>query len=331
MKKLLLSLCAVLCTLTAMAGTPAVSVTFPMDEQVSVSSYSKDWTGKDANGGVWSFSYFNNNNSGWKLIKCGWSKDVTTPTIISPAISAAITDVVFYVESTSGVNSAKLEVYNGANIVETKTIGDGWKAGEVDVKVNGASGYSYKLILDHAKMSSNGTTVITGINLFEAGQYVADVTDISNTAETAYTVSQAKEIIDAGKGLATDVYVKGIVCQVDNFNDNYKSITYWISEDGTTADMFEIYSGKGLQGADFTSVDDVKVGANVVVYGKLKKYNEIYEMDKSNVLVSYEGSSSLSSVKVSANAEMYNIAGQRVYSLDRAGLYIVNGKKVIVK
>ena len=62
------------------------------------------------------------------------------------------------------------------------------------------------------------------------------------------------------------------------------SITYWISNDGTTTDQFEVYGGLGLGGADFSSKDDVKVGAAVVVRGDIKKYNDIYEFEKDNIL-----------------------------------------------
>ncbi len=102
-----------------------------------------------------------------------------------------------------------------------------------------------------------------------------------------YTVAQARAAIDAGTGLE-GVYATGIVSQVDSYNSSYNSITYWISEDGTTAtDQLEVYSGKGLNNANFTSIDDVVVGATVVVYGTLKKFNDTYEFDKNNYLVSY--------------------------------------------
>ena len=115
---------------------------------------------------------------------------------------------------------------------------------------------------------------------------------IANTAETAYTVAKAFELIDAGKALSETVYVKGIVSQVDKFDDRYNSITYWISDDGTTTQQLQVYSGKGLDGANFTSIDDVKVGANVIIKGNIKKYNTTYEFDKNNQLVSYNYSSS---------------------------------------
>ena len=50
----------------------------------------------------------------------------------------------------------------------------------------------------------------------------------------------------------------------------------------------EVYSGKGLNGADFSGASDLVTGANVVVKGKVKKYGDVYEFDKNNQLVSYD-------------------------------------------
>ena len=105
------------------------------------------------------------------------------------------------------------------------------------------------------------------------------------TAENPYTVAQAIAAIDAGTG-TSNVYVKGIISQIDSYNSTYGSITYWISEDGTTTDQFEVYGGLNIGGTQFSGLDDLKLGAEVVVYGNIKKYNTTYEFDKNNELVS---------------------------------------------
>ena len=113
------------------------------------------------------------------------------------------------------------------------------------------------------------------------------ILDHAGTAADPYTIADAYTAIDANVGLS-EVYVAGIISQVDSYNSNYHSITYWISSDGTTtSDQLEVYSGKGLNNTDFTSTDDVEVGAEVVVYGTLKKFNNTYEFDKNNYLTSY--------------------------------------------
>ena len=119
---------------------------------------------------------------------------------------------------------------------------------------------------------------------------VVDPNANDGTAEKPYTVAEAINYIN-GLGSSTsaeDVYVKGIVSQVDSYNSNYNSITYWISDDGETTTQMQVYSGKGLESADFSSKDDLKVGDKVVVCGKVKMYNTTPEFDKNNYLVSYE-------------------------------------------
>ena len=115
-----------------------------------------------------------------------------------------------------------------------------------------------------------------------------DTIHIANSTETAYTVAEAIRLIEAGQALDETVYVKGIVSQVDAFNEKYGSITYWISVDGTTESQhLECYNGLGFDGVPFKTLDDVKVGAEVIVKGNLTKYKDIYEFNRNNELVSY--------------------------------------------
>ena len=316
MKKFLLSLVSLLMlTLFAQAGEPVKELTFPTYNDKNVQNYTSEWTAT-VEGDVWTLSGFNNNNSGWAYVRCGSKTAATTATITSPAVNVAIANVVFSVTKTSNVTSATLTILNGETVVgEPIDITESFTAGDVNVKVAGASGYSYKLTLENAKASSNGSTEISKVALYEEGQF--EEVHIANTAETAYTVAEARTLIDAGQALGETVYVKGIVSQVDKFNDTYKSIQYWISDDGTTTNQFECYSGKGIGGADFASVDDVKVGATVVVKGLLAKFNEIYEFKQNNELVSYTAPAPLGD-DFEAMAES-NAIGIRTYAKDIKG------------
>lgn len=114
----------------------------------------------------------------------------------------------------------------------------------------------------------------------------SEVASKTFTKATVMTIAEAREAIDAGTGV-TNVYVKGFISQIDSYNSTYGSITYWISEDGTTTNQFEVYGGLNLNNTQFSSIDDVVLGAEVVVFGNIKKYNDIYEFDKNNYLVSY--------------------------------------------
>ena len=124
--------------------------------------------------------------------------------------------------------------------------------------------------------------------------YVMTVINIDpnapGTENNPYTVAQAIDYIGTlgSATSATEVYVSGIISQVDGYNSKYSSITYWISDNGSTEDQMEVYSGKGLESAGFSSVNDLQVGDVVTVKGYVKMYNSIPEFDKNNVLVSFK-------------------------------------------
>lgn len=106
------------------------------------------------------------------------------------------------------------------------------------------------------------------------------------TENNPYTVTQARAAIDAGEGI-TGVYVAGIVCE-GGASLSSGALNYWISDDGTETDKFEIYRGKGLNGANFTSVNDVKIGDVVVVYGDIKLYGSTYEFNTGSRIITHK-------------------------------------------
>lgn len=81
-------------------------------------------------------------------------------------------------------------------------------------------------------------------------------------------------------------YVRGIISQIDSYDSN--SITYWISDDGSTTSQLEVYKGKNLNEEDFEAITDLTVGDIVIVYGNLKIYKGTNEFDQGNYLVSKE-------------------------------------------
>lgn len=126
------------------------------------------------------------------------------------------------------------------------------------------------------------------INFYEAGN---DATvDIKNTQETAYTVSKAIELVDAGEGLNDKVYVKGTVKTVEEISVDYGNATYVIT-DGTKD--ITIFRGSDFEGAKFTNADAIQDGDEVVVYGKITYYEQksIYEVEYAQ-LISLNGKTS---------------------------------------
>lgn len=116
-----------------------------------------------------------------------------------------------------------------------------------------------------------------------------------------YNVAEAIAAIKAGTAPTTQVYLTGIISDVAFYNTQYKSITYYISDDGKSKDM-QVYSGKGLNGADFASKEDLKVGQKVTILGKIKKFtdkngNDVMEVDKTSSIVKIEGEGTGGEVK----------------------------------
>ena len=132
-------------------------------------------------------------------------------------------------------------------------------------------------------MSTPGQQKVTVTYQEKTCTYDIEVKTIANTETTAYTVTEAKGIIDAGKDLGSEVYVKGKVSKVDKFNEQYNSITYWLDNN-----TFQVYSGLAKEGESFSSINDVEVDADVIVKGKIKKFNSTYEVDMNNRLVYYK-------------------------------------------
>lgn len=116
-----------------------------------------------------------------------------------------------------------------------------------------------------------------------------------------YNVAEAIATIKAGTAPTTQVYLTGIISDVAFYNTQYKSITYYISDDGKSKDM-QVYSGKGLNGADFASKEDLKVGQKVTILGKIMKFtdkngNDVMEVDKTSSIIKIEGEGTGGEVK----------------------------------
>ena len=191
-----------------------------------------------------------------------------------------------YYISEDGTATNQFYVFNGyAGPNRTKFSGeDALKQGDEVVicgKVDSYNGTKEFLVGNYI-VSLNG----------EGGTTTPDTPTTGKCSESdPYTVAEAIAAIKAGAP-TSEVYVTGIVSDVYFYNDQYKSLSYYISDDGKSKDM-QVYSGKGLNGADFTSKDDLKVGQKVTIKGIIKAFNkngtDIMEIDKNSTIVKIEG------------------------------------------
>ena len=97
------------------------------------------------------------------------------------------------------------------------------------------------------------------------------------------TVSQAIAMMRENQSLEKTVYVKGIVCKIDEISPSYGNATFYISEDGSfkgkfnadgtgDANWFEAYRVKWLNNANFTKGNEFSIGDEIVVTGVITSY-----------------------------------------------------------
>lgn len=331
---------AFVASVTFAGTTPYKVLTFPDEgtEGKDINGYDKTWKatiGED----VWTIVNFNTYQwKNWKYIKCGSKNFESVASITSPAIDQSISNIVLTIDNITKdkINSIKLQVATDADCKNvTEEIPAKIEDGDLIFKpTKSAANNYYKFVFDCQKGSRNGLIQISKIAYYKVGD-APEIVDITNTAETAYTIAKAKELIDAGKGLSENVYVKGTVSQASKeLNATYGSLSYYISDDGTTGNELQVYGGLSFESQKFTSVEDIKVGDVVVVYGKLKKFGTTYELDKNNILISLNGKTTgitnITADEAAKNAPVYNLAGQKVTKAYK-GVVIKNGKKMIQK
>lgn len=198
---------------------------------------------------------------------------------------ASYGSMIYYI-SDDGTSTNQFKVYNGyAGPNRTKFSGeDALKQGD-EVVICGNL-----IVFSGTKEFQTGNYIVS-LN-GEGGATTPDTPTTGKGSESdPYTVAEAIAAIKAGAP-TSEVYVTGIVSDVYFYNDQYKSLSYYISDDGKSKDM-QVYSGKGLNGADFTSKDDLKVGQKVTIKGIIKAFNkngtDIMEVDKNSTIVKIEG------------------------------------------
>ena len=94
------------------------------------------------------------------------------------------------------------------------------------------------------------------------------------TADAPITVAAALIVINSlGDGKTTDAeaYVKGKITSISEVSTSYGNATYIISDEGV-GNTLTVFRGYSLGGQKFASENEIKVGDEVVVKGKLQKY-----------------------------------------------------------
>ena len=192
-----------------------------------------------------------------------------------------------YFISDDGSDNNQLEVYRG------KYLGGKDFTSEDQIKVGD------EVIVKGKCKNFKGNTpeFDTGSSLYMLNGNYAEETPAgqpqgSGVQNDPYNVAAALALITpmADGEMTDEIYVKGKISRVKEVSTQNGNATYFISDDGTTNNELQVYRGKYLGGADFTSANQIKVGDVVIVKGKCKNFKgNTPEFDQGNVLYSLNG------------------------------------------
>lgn len=122
-----------------------------------------------------------------------------------------------------------------------------------------------------------------------SGEAKGDGTEANPYNVAAVLQLYANNSYDSNK----EVYVTGTIHKIGSVDTGqYGNATYYISDDGTSSNDYEIYRGYYFNGDKFTSENQIKVGDVVVVCGKLTMYMTTKEMAQGSRIITINGKNS---------------------------------------
>ncbi|MCQ2815362.1 MAG: bacterial Ig-like domain-containing protein [Bacilli bacterium] len=134
----------------------------------------------------------------------------------------------------------------------------------------------------------SGTDVPVG-TLLTGPKTIYAIWDKSNsTREDPYTVDEALNAIDKKYNLDKEQYVEGKICSIDAYNEEDHTLTYCISTDGTKADKYllKIKHGRNIGNTDFSGMEDLDIGADIIIFGFLEKEDYSHQFRENSYIVS---------------------------------------------
>lgn len=153
---------------------------------------------------------------------------------------------------------------------------DGWTVKET------VSGDAVSVSNNAFNMPAAAVTITTSFSEIPDVEY-----DHAGTESDPYSVQDVLKFISTlGTVISeNDVYAKGVISSINEVNTQYGNATYNI-KDAETEFEVTVYRGKYTNGADFTSADQIAIGDEVVVKGKVKDHQGTKEFDTGNQIVS---------------------------------------------
>lgn len=197
-----------------------------------------------------------------------------------------------------------------------------------------------KVVVKGQLINYNGTLELAQRNFIWSlnGKTTAGDEPVEPKDTASYTVEQAVAVLTSDAETTDVVYITGKISQIDEVSAKFGNATYYISDDGTTANQLMVFRGRYLNNEKFTAEDQIKVGDEVKIAGVLTNYKKgdtvTKEVTNSHIVAINGVTTGINSVvavpALDANAPVYNLAGQRV-SKSYKGVVVQNGRKFILK
>ena len=118
-------------------------------------------------------------------------------------------------------------------------------------------------------------------------QYIKVIQTVEG-ADVVLTVKEAIALVQADQKIEKTIVVRGVVCRIDAISPQYGNATYYLSDDGSYSGKYgsdgsgdgnwvEVYRGRWIDNAKFTTGDEFSVGDELVVSGIIYSYKGIPE------------------------------------------------------
>lgn len=181
-----------------------------------------------------------------------------------------------YYISDDGTSTGQLEVYRGMGLS-----GNGFENPDDLKPGDEVTIYGTLTLFNSTPEITQGSFLVQLNDQKVADPSAASEAKGSGTLEDPYNPAAANEVAEklSAGGKSENVYVKGIVSSIkENYDSGFGNGTFYISEDGSTVSQFYVFQANYLGNTKWTqnSGDVLKVGDEVVIYGKLMKYTSNY-------------------------------------------------------
>lgn len=154
----------------------------------------------------------------------------------------------------------------------------------------------YEFNNDWSVTATDGTVINVVDNKFTmpaqdvtvSGTFTSNIKyDHAGTENDPYNVLDVLKLIETLENGAKSsvINAKGVIKSITEVSTAYKNATYTIGDE-TTSETVTIYRGKYINGTDFTSTDQIKIGDEVVIKGRVTNYNGSKQFSTGSRIVS---------------------------------------------